>query len=356
MPCSSLFEPIRIGGLELANRLAVGPMHQFSAENGCMSDWHLIHLGHLAFSGAGVLIIETTAVLPEGRTTPADVGLWNDQTQSALCLTIESIRRWCDVPIAVELGHAGRRGSTEVPWLGGGPIAPGTGRDWRTVAPSALPFQSGQTPPRALDRLDLQRIREGFANAAARASRAGVDAIQLHAGDGQLLHQFLSPRSNRRDDAYGGSLHNRMRFPLEVFEAVRNALPARCPVTVRIPAYDGAGNGWSIEQAVVLAQALEARGCDGFQVCTGGLLAQPAPTRAREMAAVRRVKRSIDTPVILAVAEPDFERVEALVTDGHADVVALTRTLVESPRWPWHAARSLHGAVARPIQYRYLAG
>lgn len=209
---AALFQPIRIRDLRLRNRIVIAPMCQYSAENGCMTDWHLIHLGHLALSGAALLTIEATAVLPEGRITYADVGLWNDETEAAIGRTLEVIRRWSEMPVAIQLAHAGRKASTEVPWKGGFQFAPDNPLGWQTVAPSAIPFMEGQVAPVALDRDGLRRVREAFAASASRAARLGIEAIQLHAAHGYLMHQFLSPLSNHRGDEYGGSLENRMRF------------------------------------------------------------------------------------------------------------------------------------------------
>jgi len=201
----ALFRPIRVGDLDLTNRIVIAPMCQYSAENGCMNDWHLIHLGQLALSGAALLTIEATAVLPEGRITYADVGLWSDETEAAMARTLEGIRRWSDMPIAIQLNHAGRKASTEVPWQGGAQFAPDDPLGWRTEAPSAIPYADGQIAPVALDREGLRRVRDAFASSAARAAKLGIDLIQLHVAHGYLMHQFLSPLSNRRDDEYGGS-------------------------------------------------------------------------------------------------------------------------------------------------------
>src|SRR5690242_13501589 len=234
-------------------------MCQYSAEDGCMNDWHLIHLGHLALSGAALLTIEASAVLPEARITYADVGLWNDATEAAIARALESIRRWSDIPIAIQLAHAGRKASTEVPWKGGAQIPPGQPNGWQTKAPSAIPFEPGEHPPMALDRDGLAAVRDAFANAARRAARLGIDAIQVHGAHGYLLHQFLSPLSNTREDEYGGSLENRMRFPMEVFDAVRANFPADRPVTMRVSGTDWVKGGWDIGQTVIFAEALEAR-------------------------------------------------------------------------------------------------
>ena len=243
---AALFTPLEVGGLRLANRIVVAPMCQYSAEGGRMTDWHLIHLGQLAASGAALLTIEATAVLPEGRITYADVGLWDDECESAMRRVLDGVRRWSDMPIAIQLAHAGRKASTEVPWKGGAQIAPDREGGWSTVAPSALAFSPDQLAPSALDRSGLLRVRDAFVQAARRSAALGIDAVQLHGAHGYLLHQFLSPLSNRRDDAYGGSLENRMRFPLEVFDAVRQAFPAERPVTMRVSATDWSAGGWRL--------------------------------------------------------------------------------------------------------------
>ena len=246
-------------------------MCQYSAEDGCMNDWHLIHLGHLALSGAALLTIEATAVLPEGRITYADVGLWDDRTEAAIGRTLEGIRSWSNMPIAIQLAHAGRKASTEVPWKGGAQFAPDHALGWQTVAPSPIPYADGQLPPRALHRDDLRRVRDAFAASAARAARLGIDLIQLHAAHGYLMHQFLSPLSNQRSDEYGGSLENRMRFPIEIFDAVRAAFPTEKPVSVRVSGTDWVDGGWDIEQTIAFAQKLQERGCDAIHVSSGGL-------------------------------------------------------------------------------------
>jgi hypothetical protein len=226
MSKAKLFTPLRVGALELPNRIVIAPMCQYSAVDGCMTDWHLMHLGHLALSGAALLTIEATAVVPEGRITYADVGLWSDATEAAMGRVLESVRRWSDMPIAVQLAHAGRKASHEIPWKGGRQITPDEPNGWLTEAPSSSAFLETDVPPAALDRAGLARVRDAFAQSARRAARLGLNAVQLHGAHGYLLHEFLSPLSNLRTDEYGGSLENRMRFPLEVFDAVRAAFPA----------------------------------------------------------------------------------------------------------------------------------
>jgi 2,4-dienoyl-CoA reductase-like NADH-dependent reductase (Old Yellow Enzyme family) len=350
---SVLFTPCRVGPVELPNRIVIAPMCQYSAVNGCMTDWHLIHLGQLALSGASLLTIEATAVLPEGRITYGDVGLWNDATEHAMGRTLEAIRRWSDMRIAIQLAHAGRKASTELPWKGGRHIRPDHANGWQTVAPSAIPFEEGEHPPVALDRPGLAQVREAFVAAARRAERLGIDAVQLHGAHGYLLHQFLSPLSNRRDDEYGGSLQNRMRFPLEVFDAVRAALPPQLPLTMRVSATDWADGGWDIGQTVQFAQALEARGCAAVHVSSGGLTpAQKIPLGpSYQVPLARAVKQKTRMPVIAVGLITEFEQAEAIVFTGDADLIALARTALYNPRWPWHAAAHFGAQVKAPDQY-----
>ena len=350
---SALFTPFRVGSLELANRIVIAPMCQYSAVDGCMTDWHVIHLGHLALSGAALLTIEATAVLPEGRITYGDVALWNDATEAAIARTLETIRHWSDIPIAIQLAHAGRKASTELPWKGGSQIASDHPNGWQTFAPSAIPFENGQQSPVALDRDGLTRVREAFAEAAHRAARLGVDAVQLHCAHGYLLHEFLSPLSNRRDDEYGGSLENRMRFPLEVFDAVRAAFPADRAVSMRVSGTDWVDGGWDIDQTIAFAQALEARGCAAIHVSSGGLTpAQQIPLGpSYQVPLARAVKKATRIPVIAVGLITEFEQAEAIVGTGDADLIALARTILYNPRWPWHAAAHFGAHVKAPEQY-----
>lgn len=348
-----LFTPFRVDGLELRNRIVIAPMCQYSADEGRASDWHVIHLGHLALSGAGLLTIEATAVLPEGRISARDLGLWSDDTEAALARTLESVRRWSDMPIAIQLAHAGRKASTGVPWEGPAQIPPGAAGGWQTVAPSPIPFAEGENPPLALDRGGLDRVRDAFAASAARAARLGLDAVQLHGAHGYLLHQFLSPLSNHRDDEYGGTLENRMRFPLEVFDTVRAAFPRERPVTMRVSGTDWTPGGWDIEQTIAFAAALERRGCSGVHVSSGGLTpAQRIPVGpGYQVPLARAVKAATGVPVVAVGLITDFDQAEAIVGTGDADFVALARAILYNPRWPWHAAAHFGAAVHAPNQY-----
>ena len=348
-----LFSPTKVGGLSLDNRIVIAPMCQYSAVDGCMTDWHQIHLGHLALSGAALLTIEAAAVVPEGRITYGDVGLYDDATEAALAKTLESVRRWSDMPIAIQLAHAGRKASCEVPWKGGAQIAPDDANGWQTEAPSAVAFQPHENAPTALDRAGLDRIRDAFVAAAKRAARLGIDAVQLHGAHGYLLHEFLSPLSNTREDDYGGSLENRTRFPLEVFDAVRAAFPAERPVTMRVSGSDWVEGGWDSEQTVAFAQALQARGCDAIHVSSGGLDArQQIPVGpSYQVPLARDVKHAVTMPVVAVGMITEFEQAEAIVGTGDADLIAIARGALYDPRWPWHAAAALGGQIKAPPQY-----
>src|SRR5690606_36400937 len=307
---SRLFTPIEVGKLKLANRIVIAPMCMYSAEDGCMTDWHQIHYGNLALSGAALLTIEATAVVPEGRITYGDVGLWDDRTEAAMGRVLDSVRRWSDMPLAVQLAHAGRKASTEKPWLGGKQVSPDHPNGWQTVAPFAVPFQSTDNAPLSLDRDGLKRVREGFAAAAKRAARLGIDGIQIHGAHGYLLHQFLSPLSNQRDDEYGGSPESRMRFPLEVFDAVRQAFTADRPVSIRVSGTDWVEGVWDIEQTIEFAKALEARGCDAIHVSSGGLHPdQKIPLGpSYQVPLARAVKQAVNMPVITVGLITDYEQ------------------------------------------------
>jgi 2,4-dienoyl-CoA reductase-like NADH-dependent reductase (Old Yellow Enzyme family) len=353
MSGAKLFTPLRLKSLELVNRIVIAPMCQYSAADGCMTDWHVIHLGHLALSGAALLTIEATAVVPEGRITYADVGLYSDDCEAAMGRVLDAVRRWSSMPVAIQLAHAGRKASTEVPWKGGAQILPDHPGSWQTVAPSAIPFLAGDIAPVAPDRGGLSHVREAFAAAARRAARLGLDAVQIHAAHGYLLHQFLSPLSNRRNDEYGGSLENRMRFPLEIFDAVRAAFPAERPVSMRVSGTDWAEGGWTIDETIAFAKALEARGCSAIHVSSGGLApAQQIPVGPNyQVPLARAVKAATSMAVIAVGLITEFEQAEAVVGTGDADLIALARAILYDPRWPWHAAAHFGAQVRAPRQY-----
>jgi len=350
---SKLFSPYQLGPMALSNRIAIAPMCQYSADEGLATDWHMIHLGHLALSGAALLIIEATAVTPEGRISPDDLGLWSDAHLDALKPIVAAMRKHSPVKTAVQLAHAGRKASSAAPWLGGANIKPDEERGWQTVAPSAVPHAEGETVPLALDAAGLQRIKDGFVEAAKRAAALGLDGIELHGAHGYLLHQFLSPLSNRREDAYGGSLENRMRYPLEVLEAVQAAVPDSMAVGMRISASDWVEGGWDIEQSVVFARELEKRGCHFIHVSSGGLSPlQKIPVGAGyQIAFAERIKRETGMPTIGVGLITEPQQAEHILQSGQADMVALARAMLYDPRWPWHAAAELGAQVAAPPQY-----
>jgi len=350
---SRLFEPLFLGPLRLPNRIVIAPMCQYSAEDGSASDWHMIHLGHLALSGAGMMILEATAVSPEGRISPGDLGLYSDANEAALGRVLAAIREYSPIPVAVQLAHAGRKGSSRPPWEGGAQIRPDEPMGWRTVAPSAVPHAEGEAEPRALDRAGLERVRDDFVEAARRAARLGLDGIELHDAHGYLLHQFLSPIANKRTDEYGGSLENRMRFPIEVFDAVRAAVPAGMPVWARISATDWVPGGWNIEGTVALSKALKARGCAAIHVTTGGVSPQQAIKLAPgyQVPYAHRVKEEVGLPTIAVGLITEPEQAEAIIENEEADAVSLARAMLYDPRWPWHAAAKLGAQVSAPKQY-----
>lgn len=349
---SALFTPLSLGPLTLQNRIIIAPMCQYSARDGSASDWHLIHLGHLALSGAGLLIVEATAVEPEGRISPADLGLWNDENESALARVLRGIRPYSKMPISIQLAHAGRKASTSIPWKGDRYITPEEG-GWIPFAPSPEPFTPGNPAPQALDAKGLIRVRQAFANAARRADRLGFDAVEVHCAHGYLLHEFLSPLSNHRTDAYGGALENRLRFPLEVFEAVREAFPAQKPVGVRISASDWVAGGWDVEQSVALTKELQSRGSAYIHVSSGGLAPQQKIQLGPgyQLAFAEQIKKATGMTTIAVGLITEPEQAEQVIVDGQADAVALARAMLFDPRWPWHAAAKLGAQVDSPPQY-----
>ncbi len=353
MTKTKLFSPLKVGDLELRNRIVIAPMCQYSADDGKMTDWHLTHLGMLANSGAALLTLEATAVSPEGRISYADVGLYSDATEAAMARVLEGVRRYSDMPIAIQLGHAGRKASSQVPWKGGGQIAPTEPLGWPTVGASELPFRPHYAPPRLLDRADLAALRDCFASAAKRAARLDLSAIQIHAAHGYLLHQFLSSLSNTRTDEYGGSLQNRMRFPLEVFDVIREAFPSERPVTVRVSATDWAEGGWDLDSTLSFASELEARGCAAIHVSSGGLAdhQQIAIGPNYQVPFARAVKATVKIPVVAVGLITEFEQAEAIIGTGDADCIAIARAILYDPRWPWHAAAHFGETVDAADQY-----
>ena len=350
---SVLFAPLTIDSLTLPNRIVIAPMCQYSAQDGTPGDWHLIHLGHLALSGAGLLIVEATAVSAAGRISPFDLGLYSDANEAGLARVLAAVRALSNMPIALQLAHAGRKACVQCPWDGGRQIAPTQALGWKTEAPSPLPFTPGSDAPQALDADGLQRVRDGFAQAARRAARLGVDGIEIHAAHGYLLHQFLSPLANQRQDQYGGSLENRLRFPLEVFETVRAAFPAGRPVWARLSATDWVPGGWDLASTLALGHALKARGCAALHVSSGGLSPdQSIPLEpGYQVPFARRLKAEVGLPTIAVGLITEPEHAQAIIAAGDADAIGLARAMLYDPRWPWHAAAKLGAHIAVPRQY-----
>ncbi|AYQ36753.1 oxidoreductase [Burkholderia aenigmatica] len=349
---TALFSPFTLRGVTLPNRIVISPMCQYSAERGEATDWHMIHLGHLALSGAGLLCIEATAVEPDGRITHGDLGLWDDVTEAALKPVLAAIRKHSPVRVAMQLSHAGRKASSNVPWQGGQLVSVADG-GWLPHAPSAVPHKDGETPPLALDAAGLNRIREAFAASAKRAARLGIDAIEVHAAHGYLLHQFLSPLANQRTDEYGGSLENRMRFPLEIFEIVRAAFPEDRPVGVRVSATDWVEGGWELDDTIAFAHELKRRGCDWIDVSSGGVspLQKIPLSPGYQVPFAQAVKRAVGMPTVAVGLINEPAHANRLIESGDADFVAMARAMLYDPRWPWHAAAELGAQVTAPPQY-----
>ena len=349
---AGLFSPCSIGPMALSNRIAIAPMCQYSANDGSMTDWHVQHLGNLALSGAAMLVIEATGVTPEGRITPWCTGLWSDDNERAMKRVVDFVRTISPVRIGVQLNHAGRKASAHKPWEGRGPLAAHEGA-WTTYAPSEIPLAADWPTPAALDRAGLEALLAAFTEAARRASRIGLDLIEMHSTHGYLLSEFLSPLANRREDEYGGSLENRMRFPLEVFRALRSAWPREKPIGAKISGTDFAPGGWTPDDAVVYARELKAIGCDYVTVSGGGVVLDAevpvSPGYQVPFAERVRTETGITTGAVGLIA--DAHQAEAIIANGKADFVALARGMLYDPRWPWHAAAALGVELEYPPQY-----
>ena len=350
---SHLFEPYSLGTLKLKNRIVIAPMCQYSAVDGTAQDWHLIHLGQLALSGAGMLIIEATAVSPQGRITPGDLGLYCDENEAGLGRVMAAIRAQSDMPLVIQIAHAGRKGSSHAPWDGGAQIPSDTPGGWITEAPSALPHADAEEVPEALDADGLERVKADFVRTAERAVRLGFEGVELHLAHGYLLHQFLSPLSNRRADAYGGALEGRMRYPLEVFEAVRAAVPSNIPVWVRISATDWVPEGWDLDSSIALSQALKERGCAAIHVSTGGVSPlQKIPVGPGfQVPFASKIKAETGLPTMAVGLITQAGQAEQILQEGDADLIAVARAMLYDPRWPWHAAAALGAQIEAPKQY-----
>lgn len=338
----ALFSRFQLGSLDLANRIIVPPMCQYSAIDGNATDWHLLHYGNLSQSGAGLIIIEATAVRAEGRITPGDLGLWSDPNERALATVISRLRPYALAPLAIQLAHSGRKGSIARPWEGGHQLALPEG-GWATKAPSAMPFRSGERLPEVLSEQEIDAVIQAFVSAGHRAVRIGFDAIELHAAHGYLLHEFLSPLSNHRSDYYGGALENRMRLTLDIFMALRKSVPDAIPIGVRISATDWIEGGWTLEQSVHLAKALKALGCCYVHVSSGGLSPeQKIPLGpGYQVALAEAIRREAGIPVITVGLITDPHMADELIRESKADLVGIARGLIYNPRWPMHAAAEL---------------
>jgi 2,4-dienoyl-CoA reductase-like NADH-dependent reductase (Old Yellow Enzyme family) len=349
---SALFTPFQLRGLTLPNRAVVSSMCQYMSDNGSANDWHLMHLGQFAMGAAGLVMTEATHVSPVGRISHRCLGLYSDENETTLKRVIDFCRRFGVAKLGIQLAHSGRKGSVRPPAQGGKPLAADE-NPWTTLAPSALPFAPGWPTPVALTREGLKEVKQQFVDAARRATRIGFDVAELHAGHGYLLHEFLSPLSNRRDDDYGGDTRSRIRFPLEVFEAVRAVWPADRPVGVRVSATDWVEGGWTPEETVILAKELKALGCDFMDVTSG----QVDPRQQIPFAPgynvpfAQKVKKESGIAVMAVGMITRARQAEEIVAGARADLVAIARAMMDDPRWAWHAARELGGETAYAPNY-----
>ncbi|HJY78267.1 MAG TPA: NADH:flavin oxidoreductase/NADH oxidase [Burkholderiales bacterium] len=346
---AKLFTPITLGGVTLPNRIVVSPMCQYSADDGSMNDWHFVHLGHLAYSGAGLLMVEATHVTREGRITHGCTGLYSDHNEASIKKVIEVCRGVSKSPIGIQIGHAGRKASTQVPWEGREALGPRES-PWPTVAPSALPFSETWHTPRELTRTEIVALVDAFVQSAQRARRIGFDVLELHSAHGYLLHQFLSPLSNRRSDEYG---RERTRFPLEVARAVRETWPREKALGARISANDWADGGLGPDDAVAYARELERVGFDYVCVSSGGLVSHAKLNvgPGYQLPFAERVKKNSNIKVRTVGMIADPVQAEAAVAEGKADMVAMARAFLDNPRWVWHAAERFDVKLDYPPQY-----
>lgn len=352
-----LFEPIHFGTLELDNRIIIAPMCQYSAnDKGELSYWHEQQWANYALSGAGLCIIEATAVQPEGRISYADLGLWNDLQRAQMKALLAKVKTLSPMPFAVQLAHAGRKASTDKPWLGRDQFTPDHAHGWQTVSASNLPFNPTDHAPHALSLNEIERVIADFASAAVRAVDAGFDLIEIHAAHGYLLHQFMSPLSNVRDDEYGGSFENRIRLTLEVFQAMKQAVPEGYPIGLRLSATDwmDAQGGWNIQSTVGVAKALEQLGAAYIHVSSAGLHAQQSIEigPSYQVPFAHAIKQAVHRiPVISVGLITEAVQAEEILQNQYADAIGLARAMLYDPRWPWHAAAELGGQIAIAPQY-----
>jgi 2,4-dienoyl-CoA reductase-like NADH-dependent reductase (Old Yellow Enzyme family) len=348
MMASALFSPVTMRGLTLPNRIVVSPMCQYNSNDGSANDWHLMHLGSLSLGAAGLVMTEMTNVSPIARISPRCAGLWSDENEAALKRVVDFCRTYGVAKLGIQIGHAGRKGPTTPPAAGGKPILTKEEGGWTPEAPSAIPYDQGWPIPHAMTKDDIKRCVGEFVAAAKRADRIGFDVIELHGGHGYLLHQFMSPLSNQRTDEYGGSTENRIRFPLEIFTAVRAAVSEDKPIGMRVSATDWVDGGWTPEETVVLARELKRLGCDYLDVSTGGLDPRQkiplAPNYQVPFGEKVRKETGVKTMSVGLITEP--RAAEEIIASGKADFICIGRGAMYDPRWAWHAAEELGAETA----------
>jgi 2,4-dienoyl-CoA reductase-like NADH-dependent reductase (Old Yellow Enzyme family) len=350
---SALFSPFALRGVELANRIVVAPMGQYSAVDGSATDWHLMHLGQFAVNGAGLLITEATAVSPEARITPGCLGLYSNHNEAALAHVVGFCRQHSRIALGIQLSHSGRKGSTYAPAAGrNAPLLPEDGA-WETLSAAGQPRADGWPPPRAASEADLQKVIADHADAARRADRIGFDLIELTAAHGYFLQEFMSPASNKRTDRWGGAFENRVRLCLEVFKAIRDVWPAEKALGVRLSATDYLDGGWDLAQTVLLCGMLKDLGCDFATLSSGGLsLDQKVPIgEGHQVDFAATVRRETGLPVMAVGMIFRPQHAESIVAEGQADMIALARGMLHDPHWPWRAAAELGAEVDYPPQY-----
>ncbi|MGD9976144.1 MAG: NADH:flavin oxidoreductase/NADH oxidase [Desulfatirhabdiaceae bacterium] len=348
---AKLFTPLTLRELNFRNRIFVSPMCQYSCRDGMATDWHLVHLGSRAVGGAGLVMTEATAIVPEGRISPSDLGIWSSGQANALHPIAQFIRSQGAVA-GIQLAHAGRKASTDAPWRGGQPLTANDG-GWQPVAPTALPFSADHPAPRELTRAEIRTVVDRFADAAEQAISAAFQVVEIHMAHGYLLHEFLSPISNRRPDEFGGDIEGRIRFPLLVAQAVREVWPADLPVFVRISASDWIEGGWDIDQSIILCKRLRDIGIDLIDCSSGGLTPDArmvlAPGFQVPFASAIRQETGMAVAAVGLITRP--EQAEQTLVCENADAVFLGREMLRDPYWPIHAAQSLHADFSWPVQY-----
>lgn len=350
---SQLFSPISLRELTLPNRIVISPMCQYSAVDGNALDWHVVHLNHLALSGAGLLMIEGTAVNSEGRITFNDLGLYSDENEKALGKVLKIARKYSgSTAIGLQLAHSGRKGSAHVPWEGGKPLLLSEGA-WDIMAPSPIPRDPAWPTPKEMALSQINKLKEDYVNSTVRADRLGIDLLELHVAHGYLLHTFTSPISNHRNDQYGGSFENRMRLPLEIATAIRAVWPADKPMGARITGSDWMPGGLEVEDAIKFASLLKSAGLDYVCVSSGGIIPiTNMPTDVNyQISLAEQIKKEVDILVQAVGLITNPKQAEEIIASGKADMVAIARAFLDNPRWVWHAAEKLGATISYPPQY-----